>query len=100
MISPKIHFAISCAQPQTGPYFITVPISVTNHGDQHLRGTYQRGSERRPPLPPPKPRLLLKPRPPPPPPPRFSRGLASLTFKERPPTSLPLNCSIAESASS
>src|SRR5919106_147828 len=65
---------------------------------------YQRGSGRL--LLPPRslrPRVLPKPeRLPPkprPPPPRFSRGLASLTFKARPPRSLPLNCSIAEVAS-
>src|SRR5215217_2703496 len=71
-----------------------------------MRG-YQRGSERRPKLPPPPP-LRLPPKPPrsppkprpPPPPPRFSRGLASLTLSARPPTSLPLNCSIAAFASS
>src|SRR5690349_18822646 len=52
------------------------------------RDCYQRGSDRRPLPPKPPPRLSLKPRPPPP---RFSRGLASLTFRARPPRSLPLN---------
>src|SRR5713101_7994225 len=36
----------------------------------------------------------------PPPPPRFSRGLASLTFNARPPTSWPLNFSMAAAPSS
>src|SRR5574341_1608980 len=60
---------------------------------------YQRGSRVRPRLlrsPSKRPRLLPKRRPPS----RFSRGLASLTFSARPPTSLPLNCSIAAVASS
>src|SRR5262247_80999 len=77
--------------------------AMIHHGDaaRTLGGCYQRGSERRPllllRLPPKPPRLLLKPRPPPL---RFSRGLASLTFIARPPTSLPLNCSMAAPASS
>src|SRR6185436_18692045 len=70
---------------------------------------YQRGSRWPPPpnlLPPPPPRLPPKPPPPRLPPKprpptlRFSRGLASLTFNGRPPTSLPLNWSMAEAASS
>src|SRR5438552_16636077 len=72
---------------------------MNHHGDRtacdNCADCYQRGSDRRPKLPP--PRLLSKPRPPTP---RFSRGLASVTFKGRPPTSLPLNCSMAEDASS
>src|ERR1041384_5812317 len=67
-----------------------------NQNNAYTAACYQRDSDRRPfslYLP---PRLSLKP----PPPPRFSRGLASLTFRARPPSSLPLNCSIAEVASS
>ena len=81
---------------------------------------YQRGSRRggrsprsprsppRPPPPPPLPRRWPpppppppgRPNPPPPPPPRSTFGRASLTFKRRPPNSLPLSAAMACSASS
>src|SRR6266705_6303823 len=95
-----------CLFQRAGAVYLFPPwAAITRPREKHKRliaahsnrlsGYYQRGSRlprNEPGRSPPNPRSRLPPKPPrPPPPPRFSRGLASLTFRARPLSSLPLN---------